>query len=44
MDERAQQGYVEGENIEIDLHNIQGEKKEIKTIFQQLAQSSEMSF
>lgn len=42
MDELAQQGYVEGENIEIDLQNAQGEQRNLKTISQQLAESSDV--
>ena len=40
VDELAKQGYVEGKNIEIDLHNAQGEQRNLKTISQQLAESS----
>ena len=42
MDELAKQGYVEGENIEIDLQNAQGEQRNLKTISQQLAESSDV--
>lgn len=42
VDELAQQGYVEGENIEIDLQNAQGEQRNLKTISQQLAESSDV--
>ncbi|HHQ7383447.1 TPA: hypothetical protein ACSUWZ_001220 [Streptococcus pneumoniae] len=42
MDELAKQGYVEGENIEIDLQNVQGEQRNLKTISQQLAESSDV--
>lgn len=40
VDELAKQGYVEGKNIEIDLQNAQGEQRNLKTISQQLAESS----
>lgn len=42
MDELAKQGYVEGENIEIDLQNAQGEQRNLKTISQQLTESSDV--
>ena len=42
MDELAKQGYVEGKNIEIDLQNAQGEQRNLKTISQQLAESSDV--
>ena len=42
VDELAKQGYVEGKNIEIDLHNAQGEQRNLKTISQQLAESSDV--
>ena len=42
VDELAQQGYVEGKNIEIDLQNAQGEQRNLKTISQQLAESSDV--
>ena len=42
VDELAKQGYVEGENIEIDLQNAQGEQRNLKTISQQLAGSSDV--
>ena len=42
VDELAKQGYVEGKNIEIDLQNAQGEQRNIKTISQQLAESSDV--
>ena len=42
VDELARQGYVEGENIEIDLQNAQGEQRNLKTISQQLAESSDV--
>ena len=42
VDELAKQGYVEGENIEIDLQNAQGEQRNLKTISQQLAESSDI--
>ena len=42
VDELAKQGYVEGKNIEIDLHNAQGEHRNLKTISQQLAESSDV--
>lgn len=42
VDELAKQGYVEGENIEIDLQNAQGEQRNLKTISQQLAESSDV--
>ena len=41
VDELAKQGYVEGKNIEIDLQNAQGEQRNLKTISQQLAESSD---
>jgi len=41
-DELAKQGYVEGKNIEIDLQNAQGEQRNLKTISQQLAESSDV--
>ncbi|TVW23063.1 ABC transporter substrate-binding protein [Streptococcus pneumoniae] len=42
VDELAKQGYVEGENSEIDLQNAQGEQRNLKTISQQLAESSDV--
>ena len=42
VDELAKQGYVEGKNIEIDLKNAQGEQRNLKTISQQLAESSDV--
>ena len=42
VDELAKQGYVEWENIEIDLQNAQGEQRNLKTISQQLAESSDV--
>ena len=42
VDELAKQGYVEGKNIEIDLQNAQGEQRNLKTISQQLAASSDV--
>ncbi len=42
MDELARQGYIEGKNIEIDLQNAQGEQRNLKTISQQLAESSDV--
>ena len=42
VDELAKQGYVEGENIEIDLQNAQGEQRNLKTISQQLSESSDV--
>ena len=36
------QGYIEGKNIEIDLQNAQGEQRNLKTISQQLAESSDV--
>lgn len=42
VDELAKQGYVEGKNIEIDLQNAQGEQRNLKTITQQLAESSDV--
>ena len=42
VDELAKQGYVEGKNIEIDLQNVQGEQRNLKTISQQLAESSDV--
>ena len=42
VNELAKQGYVEGENIEIDLQNAQGEQRNLKTISQQLAESSDV--
>lgn len=42
VDELAKQGYVEGENIEIDLQNAQGEQRNLKTISQQLAESRDV--
>ena len=42
VDELAKQGYLEGENIEIDLQNAQGEQRNLKTISQQLAESSDV--
>ena len=42
VDELAEQGYVEGKNIEIDLQNAQGEQRNLKTISQQLAESSDV--
>ncbi|CWE84869.1 ABC transporter substrate-binding protein [Streptococcus pneumoniae] len=42
VDELAKQGYIEGENIEIDLQNAQGEQRNLKTISQQLAESSDV--
>ena len=42
VDELAKQGYVEGENIEIDLQNAQGEQRNLKTISQQLGESSDV--
>ena len=42
VDELAKQGYVEGKNIEIDLQNAQGEQRNLKTISQQLAESSDI--
>ena len=42
VDELAKQGYVEGKNIEIDLQNAQGEQRNLKTISQQLAESSDV--
>ena len=42
VDELAKQGYVEGENIEINFQNAQGEQRNLKTISQQLAESSDV--
>lgn len=42
VDELGKQGYIEGENIEIDLQNAQGEQRNLKTISQQLAESSDV--
>ena len=42
VDELVKQGYVEGENIEIDFQNAQGEQRNLKTISQQLAESSDV--
>ena len=42
VDELAKQGYVEGKNIEIDLQNAQGEQRNLKTISQRLAESSDV--
>ena len=42
VDELAKQGYAEGKNIEIDLRNAQGEQRNLKTISQQLAESSDV--
>lgn len=42
VDELAKQGYIEGENIDIDLQNAQGEQRNLKTISQQLAESSDV--
>ena len=42
VDELAKQGYVEGKNIEIDLQNEQGEQRNLKTISQPLAESSDV--
>ena len=42
VDELAKQGYVEGKNIEIDLQNAQGEQRNLKTISQELAESSDV--
>ena len=42
VDELAKQGYVEGKNIEIDLQNSHGEQINLKTISQQLAESSDV--
>lgn len=42
VDELAKQGYVEGKNIEIDLQNAQGEQRNLKTISQQLGESSDV--
>ena len=42
VDELAKQGYIEGENIEIDLQNAQGEQRNLKTISQQLSESSDV--
>lgn len=42
VDELAKQGYVEGKNIEIDLQNAQGKQRNLKTISQQLAESSDV--
>ena len=42
VDELAKQGYVEGKNIEIDWQNAQGEQRNLKTISQQLAESSDV--
>ena len=42
VDELAKQGYVEGKNIEIDFQNAQGEQRNLKTISQQLAESSDV--
>ena len=42
VDELTKQGYVEGKNIEIDLQNAQGEQRNLKTISQKLAESSDV--
>jgi len=42
VDELAKQGYAEGKNVEIDLQNAQGEQRNLKTISQQLAESSDV--
>ena len=42
VDELAKQGYIEGKNIDIDLQNAQGEQRNLKTISQQLAESSDV--
>ena len=42
VDELSKQGYVEGKNIEIHLQNAQGEQRNLKTISQQLSESSDV--
>lgn len=42
VDELGKQGYIEGKNIEIDLQNAQGAQRNLKTISQQLAESSDV--
>ena len=42
VDELSKKCYVEGKNIEIDLQNAQGEQRNLKTISQQLAESSDV--
>ncbi|KXT79817.1 ABC transporter substrate-binding protein [Streptococcus oralis] len=43
-EELANQGYIDGENIQITLQNAQGEQRNLKTISQQLAASSDVVF
>ena len=42
VDELSKQGYDEAENIEIELQNAQGEQRNLKTISQKLAESSDV--
>ena len=44
VEELAKQGYVDGEEIEIDYQNAQGEQRNLKNISKQLAQKSDLVF
>ena len=44
VEELAKQGYVDGETIEIDYQNAQGEQRNLKNISKQLAQKSDLVF
>ena len=42
VEELAKQGYVDGEEIEIDYQNAQGEQRNLKNISNQLSQESDL--
>ena len=44
VEELAKQGYVDGEEIEIDYQNAQGEQRNLKNISNQLSQKSDLVF
>lgn len=44
VEELAKQGYVDGEEIEIDYQNAQGEQRNLKNISNQLSQGSDLVF
>ena len=44
VEELAKQGYVDGEEIEIDYQNAQGEQRNLKNISNQLSQESDLVF
>lgn len=44
IDELAKAGYVDGQTIEIDFQNAQGEQRNLKNISQNLAESTDLVF